>query len=185
MRNNALVIIVEGFEELEAVGPIDCLRRAGVDVTIAAAGKDLQATGRNGITLRADACLDDLEDIEYALVVLPGGPGHTRLRSDPRVIERVRKQAAAGRWVAAICAAPTILHEAGILAGRKYTAHHTIADELPDIITDRAVVTDGCVVTSRGAGTAVEFGLELVALMTNAATAREIAGSIHHRPETG
>jgi len=83
-------------------------------------------------------------------------------RADPRVDAVVRSHAAAGKWLAAICAAPTVLHAAGLLDGRRYTAHFSVAGELPDILTDQRVVVDGNILTSRGAGTALDFGLLLV-----------------------
>jgi 4-methyl-5(b-hydroxyethyl)-thiazole monophosphate biosynthesis len=91
----------------------------------------------------------------------------------------VLRQHAAGRWLAAICAAPTVLFDAGLLAGRRYTAHASVAQELPAILADERVVADGRLLTSRGAGTALEFGLLLVEKLFSGEKAREIAASIH------
>ena len=84
----------------------------------------------------------------------------------------------AGRCLAAICAAPTVLHDARLLAGRRYTAHFSVANELPDILAAERTVTDGRILTSRGAGTAVDFGLLLVEKLTTSEKSREIAQSI-------
>jgi 4-methyl-5(b-hydroxyethyl)-thiazole monophosphate biosynthesis len=90
----------------------------------------------------------------------------------------VRSHAAAGKWLAAICAAPTVLNAAGLLNGRRYTAHFSVAGELPHILSDQRVVVDGNLLTSRGAGTALDFGLLLVEKLVSSDKARDIAQSI-------
>jgi 4-methyl-5(b-hydroxyethyl)-thiazole monophosphate biosynthesis len=100
------------------------------------------------------------------------------LRADPRVRELVLRQHAAGRWLAAICAAPTVLHDCGLLAGRRYTAHFSVANELTAILADERIVTDGKITTSRGAGTAVDFGLHLVGLITGPDKSADISKAI-------
>jgi len=174
----ALIVLPQGFEEVEAVTPIDVLRRAGVTVKIASLDAKLEVTGRNGIALLADAPLDVSFSRAYDMVILPGGPGVKHLRADPRVIDLVRKQAERGSWVAAICAAPTVLHDAGLLAGRRYTAHFSVASELGAIIESERVVVDAPIITSRGAGTALDFGLELVARLVSPEAARDVRESI-------
>ena len=173
-----LTILAEGFEEIEAITPIDLLRRAGADVTMAALAEGIHVTGRNGMTLHADASLAAVETRDFDCVFLPGGPGVKHLRADPRVRSIVLRQHASGRWLAAICAAPTVLHDAGLLAGRRYTAHFSVAGELPAILTAERIVADGWILTSRGAGTALDFGLFLVEKLFSAEKAREISGSI-------
>jgi len=90
----------------------------------------------------------------------------------------VARQHAAGRWVAAICAAPTVLMDAGILSGRRYTAHFSVADELPNILSTERVVADGNILTSRGAGTALDFGFFVIEKLFSDQKAREVAASI-------
>jgi 4-methyl-5(b-hydroxyethyl)-thiazole monophosphate biosynthesis len=175
---SALVLLADGFEEIEAVAPIDLLRRAGVDVVTASLNENRHATGRSGITAHADAALSAVGDRLFDLLFLPGGAGVKHLRADPRVRAAVLAHYAAERWVAAICAAPTVLHDCGLLQGRRYTAHFSVADELPAILAAERVVTDGRVTTSRGAGTAVEFGLHLVGLLVSPAKADEIGKAI-------
>ena len=174
----ALVILAEGFEEIEAFTPVDLLRRAGVEVTVASLVENRHATGRSGITAHADCALSTVLEKTFDLLFLPGGPGVRNLRADPRVRELVLRHHAADCWLAAICAAPTVLHDAGLLAGRRYTAHFSVADELPSILNEARVVTDGKITTSRGAGTAMEFGLHLVALLTSPVRAQEIGKAI-------
>jgi 4-methyl-5(b-hydroxyethyl)-thiazole monophosphate biosynthesis len=173
-----LVPLADGFEEIEAFAPVDLLRRAGIEVTVATLNDNRHATGRSGIIAHGDVALSAVLDQSFDLVFLPGGAGVKNLRADPRVGEIVRRQHAAERWLAAICAAPTVLHDAGLLTGRRYTAHFSVANELPAILANERVVTDGKITTSRGAGTAVEFGLHLVALLTSADKAQEISKAI-------
>ena len=175
-----IVILPEGFEELEAAAPIDVLRRAGVTVTVAALGLNRRVTGRNAMVFEADCLLADLPSPAPAAdaLMLPGGPGVARLRADPRVLALVLQHHEAGAWLAAICAAPTVLHDAGLLAGRRYTAHPSVANELTAILAAERTVTDGKILTSRGAGTALDFGLALVAHLTTPATAADIHRAI-------
>lgn len=173
-----LAILAEGFEEIEAVAPIDLLRRAGAEVLTAALAEGIHVTGRNGLTLHADTTLAAVPVRDFDCVLLPGGPGVKLLRADPRIRELVIRQHAAGRWLAAICAAPAVLHDAGLLAGRRYTAHFSVANELPHILRDEKVVVDGRILTSRGAGTSLEFGLALVEQLVSAEQAFAVASAI-------
>ncbi len=175
---SVLTLLAEGFEEIEAVTPIDLLRRAGADVTLAALSDNLAVTGRSGLTLQAQTTLAAVEKRSFDAVFLPGGPGVKHLRADPRVRALVLRQAEAGRWLAAICAAPTVLHDAGLLHGRRFTAHFSVAAELPELLAAERVVIDGHLLTSRGAGTALDFGLALIEQLFSAAKSDEIARSI-------
>lgn len=179
-----LAILPEGFEELEAVAPIDILRRAGCSVTVAALGPARRVVGRNQLVLEADTLLSDLPSpsasdfAPFDCLLLPGGPGVQHLRASSIVRELVARHHAAGKLIAAICAAPAVLHDAGLLAGRRYTAHPSVANELPAILADKRVVRDGNILTSRGAGTALDFGLALVAALVSPEKSAEIAASI-------
>jgi 4-methyl-5(b-hydroxyethyl)-thiazole monophosphate biosynthesis len=173
-----LVILPEGFEEIEALAPVDLLRRAGVDVTLATQSLQRHATGRSGVTVHGDASLDEVGGTLFDMVVLPGGPGVKNLRADPGVADLVTRHHRAGRRLAAICAAPTVLNAAGLLAGKRYTAHPSVAGELPAILADQRVVTDGNITTSRGAGTALDFGLQLVEILVSSTKAAEIGKAI-------
>jgi 4-methyl-5(b-hydroxyethyl)-thiazole monophosphate biosynthesis len=175
---SVLTIFAEGFEEVEAVTPIDLLRRAGADVTIAGLGDGIHVSGRNGMTMHVDTTLATVESRDFDCVFLPGGPGVKQLRADPRVRALVLRHWNADHWIAAICAAPTVLHDAGLLEGRRYTAHFSVANELPQILADERVVADGRLLTSRGAGTALDFGLLLVTTLFSAEKSAEVARSI-------
>jgi 4-methyl-5(b-hydroxyethyl)-thiazole monophosphate biosynthesis len=175
MAKTALVILGDGFEEIEAISPIDILRRADVDVCVAGL-TGLSVKGRSNITVTADVLLQDAQNKEYDCVVVPGGPGTKGIREDGRVLELVKKHHAAGKLVCAICAAPTVLHAAGVL-GSKYTAHASVADVLPSILPDKVVV-DGKIITSTGAGTSVDFGLCIVRELVGQEKSDSIAKAI-------
>lgn len=173
-----LAILAEGFEEIEAIAPIDLLRRAGATVTTAALGATMHVTGRSGLTVHADTTLAAVENGLFDCLVLPGGPGVKHLRADVRVRSAVTAHHANGRWLAAICAAPTVLNDAGLLNGRRYTAHFSVAEELPAILAQERTILDGKILTSRGAGTSIDFGLALVELLFSKQKAAEVGVSI-------
>jgi protein deglycase len=173
-----LVILAEGFEEIEVVTPVDLLRRAGAEVSIAALGEGIHVTGRNGLTLHSDSTLAAVAGSSFDCLLLPGGPGVRRLRDDPRVSDWVRRQFDGNGWIAAICAAPVVLKDAGVLGGRRYTAHFSVASDLPEALLGERVVTDGRLITSRGAGTAVDFALLLVEKLFSPEKAAEVDRSI-------
>jgi 4-methyl-5(b-hydroxyethyl)-thiazole monophosphate biosynthesis len=173
-----LVFLAEGFEEIEVVAPLDLLRRAGAAVTTAAVGDGIHVTGRSGVTLHSDTTASAIEETPFDCVLVPGGPGVAHLRTDSRVLARLRRQNESSGWIAAICAAPVVLKDAGVLAGRRHTAHFSVASELPDALLSERVVVDGHLITSRGAGTAFEFGLRLVEVLFSADKASEVSRSV-------
>jgi protein deglycase len=173
-----LVVLAEGFEEAEAVTPVDILRRAGALVTLAALTDGIHVTGRSGLTIHADTTLAAVEASRFDCILLPGGPGVSRLRNDPRVIGLLKRQHADNGWIAAICAAPVVLLSTGILDGRRYTAHFSVLPELPNAIENERAVVDGKLITSRGAGTALDFGLLIARNLFTPEKADEVARSI-------
>lgn len=176
MKTRALCLLVDGFEEIELVTPVDLLRRAGIEVVVASLQRKT-AVGRSGIRVEADASLASLDTGAFDLLLLPGGPGVEKLRKDGRASTLAREFAMAGKPVAAICAAPLVLMDAGLLDGRRFTAHQSVRDSLPGALDGR-VVEDGILITSRGAGTAMDFGLALVARLAGQNTAEQVAASI-------
>lgn len=156
-----LVPLADGFEEIEAVTVIDVLRRAGVEVVVAALQGD-SAVGSHGLRICADNSLAEVDASEVDGVVLPGGqPGATNLRANTLLREILQRCAQADKFVAAICAAPTVLEAAGLLAGKQATAYPGEAIPSAEYLFER-VVEDGKIITSRAAGTAMEFALTLV-----------------------
>jgi 4-methyl-5(b-hydroxyethyl)-thiazole monophosphate biosynthesis len=175
--SRVLVPLAQGFEEIEAVTVIDLLRRAGIQVHTAALDGP-QVTGSHGITVGADMALDAARVDDYDMLVLPGGmPGADHLKRDARVIALLRAFAAGGRYTAAICAAPGVLAHAGLLDGRAATSFPGFLgeDSAPGIrLRTEPVVIDGKVVTSRGPGTAMEFGLALIQLLEGRAAREQV-----------
>lgn len=176
MNMKVLCLLTDGFEELETIAPVDLLRRAGVEVSIASLSGG-EVTGRNGVRLIADARLADLDEAAYDLLLLPGGPGVAKLREDGRAARLAADFVARGKPVAAICAAPLILNDAGLLEGLRFTAFPGVRGELPGCL-DEKVVEDGLILTSRGAGTALDFALAVVAKLCGGDKATAIAAEI-------
>lgn len=176
MTKHVLCVITDGFEEIETITPVDLLRRAGVQVTIAS----LQAgpvTGRCGVRLVPDVALDEVKPEVYDLLLIPGGPGVQEIRKDGRAAALAKDFHEAGKKLAAICAAPLVLHDAGLLDGRRFTSHSSTWEELPDA-EDQRVVEDGQFITSRGAGTALDFGFALVEYLVGEAAVDEVSEAI-------
>lgn len=176
-----LVPLAQGCEELEAVTIIDLLRRAGIEVVVAGLVPGIVKASR-GTQLVPDTTLDTALHEEYDMVVLPGGmPGAQHLKDDTRIIALMQKMAATGRYTAAICAAPTVLAAAGVLSGKTATAYPGFLEKmnLPDVtLSTDAVVRDGRVITSRGPGTAMDFALSLVEILSGLDTRRQIESAL-------
>jgi len=172
-----LLLLHPGCEEIEAVTPIDLLRRAGIEVTTASVTSELQIKGGRGIVLVADALFSDCGDRVYDMLVVPGGPGVEELRKHAEVLDLIRKFHSEGRWIAAICAAPLVLLDAGILSEYSITsfpgAEEELHDRVRDYVPDRVYV-DGKIVTSRGAGTSEEFSLALIRLLLDSETSDQV-----------
>jgi len=183
MAVKILIPLATGGEELEAVTMINLFRRAGFTVISAGLGSERQPVQcARGTMLFPDAILDQCLNSEYDLLALPGGqPGTDNLRRDPRVLKLVREQAESGRYLAAICAAPMVLGEAGVLAGKAATSYPGTLDSLGlpgiDHRTD-PVVVDGKVVTSKGPGTAMDFTLTLIELLAGVETRRQVESGL-------
>jgi len=175
-----LVPLAEGFEEIEAVCIIDVLRRAELEVVVAGLTSE-SVRGSHGILIGADALLEGLDIEGFDMIVLPGGmPGTTHLMEDERVLAAVRSLHAAGRSTAAICAAPMVLATAGVVSGVPVTSHPSVRARLgdADVREEPRVIQSGRTTTSQGAGTALEFALELVAELCGRAKADELAAAM-------
>ena len=175
MAVKLLVPLAPGFEEIEALAVVDILRRAGADVVLAGTVPG-PIEGRNRIKVVPDAALDAVDAASFDMVMLPGGAvGTQNLKKDPRVIKLVREMNEKGRLVTAICAAPTVLSEAGVITGRKVTSHPGVRGELKaSKVSDERVVVDGNIITSQGPGTAVEFAFKLVEVLFGANKVEEV-----------
>jgi 4-methyl-5(b-hydroxyethyl)-thiazole monophosphate biosynthesis len=188
MPKKVIVLLAEGFEEVEAVTPIDYLRRAGVEVTIAAVGKSKTVTGSHGISVNADTLIGDAPGAEtWDAVIIPGGlPGAANLAASAEVGALLKEAASAGKWVCAICAAPAaVLSPLGILAGKKYTCYPGHEEKVKKesaasgaLWLEDKVVIDGTLITSRGAGTAGLFAVAIIGRLFGEEEGEKIAQSV-------
>jgi len=175
----ALILFADGSEELEAVTVINILRRGDVEVTVAGLHEG-PLRGSRGTVLLPDTSLDKALSHQYDMVVLPGGqPGTNHLKADARVLKLVRQMHEAGKQVAAICAAPSVLAEAGLLDGKHATSFPGALDTFPKVLRQpQAVVEDGKLITSRGPGTAMDFALTLVERLAGHAKRQEVEAGL-------
>ena len=165
---SVLVPLAQGCEELEAVTVVDLLRRAGISV-VTAGLDDQPVRASRGMVLIPDVALNDVIGQEFDMIVLPGGePGATNLGKDERVTGLLQQLAQAGKYTAAICAAPRVLAQSGLLERRRATSYPgaLAAESVPGLTyVDEPVVIDGRVITSRGPGTAMDFALQLIEVL--------------------
>jgi len=175
--SKVLVPLANGCEELEVVSIVDVLRRGGVEVVTASVHDSLAIAGAHGMSFKADARLTDVEDGEYDAVILPGGgEGTENLKRSEAVTGILRRQMGAGRLVCAICAAPTVLVEAGILdENQEITCYPACQTELDRTWVDRPVVVHGNVITGQAPGSALLFGLVILQALEGQTVARKVA----------
>lgn len=176
-----LVPLAQGCEELEAVTITDLLTRAGINVITAGLDENI-VTASRGMKLVPDTKLDDVINDDFDMVVLPGGlPGADHLNNDSRIQALVKNLAANDKYTAAICAAPRVLATAGLLEGKHATSFPGALDQFPvkDLTYEEtAVVVDGQVITSRGPGTAIDFALTLIELLSGKRKRDEVEASL-------
>ncbi len=175
----ALVILAPGFEEIEAITIIDLLRRANIEVTVAGLTNGA-ITGSHQITVVPDTDIERVNHAEFDVLILPGGqPGTNNLKANSTLIEWIKERSAQNKKLAAICAAPTVLHAANITKKLKLTSYPSEKSVFTDShYLEQPVVKDGNVITSRGVGTAIPFALRLIEELTDHQTAREVAQRI-------
>ena len=177
MPTRVLVPIANGTEDIEVVCIIDTLRRADYDVTVASVEKSLQVTCSRETKVVADASIDDCAGQAYDLIACPGGiPGALHLRDSQTLADLLKTQAAQGKLYAAICAAPVVvLQYHGLLKGKRATCFPSFAPDLdnPESVADRVVIDGNCI-TSRGAGTAIEFALALITVISGKSKAENV-----------
>lgn len=167
--------LAEGFEELEAVALIDVMRRGGIDVRVAYIGESPLVLGANGITIEADNAIDHIKADEFDMMVLPGGWGGTHALAENATVISLLQEFKENKVVGAMCAAPYVLKEAGVL-GSDYTCYPGAKEEIghPGYREDSKVIVDGNVMTSQGPGTAVCFGLAIVERLVGAETMQSV-----------
>ncbi|MCM1521557.1 MAG: DJ-1/PfpI family protein [Muribaculaceae bacterium] len=177
------VFLAPGFEEIEAIAPVDLMRRAGIDVMTVAVGESRHVTGAHGITVEADLLLGDEDMSDADLLVAPGGmPGAKNLADSDKLCALFKAQAARGALVAAICAAPAVLlSHIGVLKGKNATCYPGFDDDLraggATYVSDERVVRDDNIITANGPSSAIPFGLALVEAL-RPRHSREVAAGI-------
>ena len=175
----ALVLFAQGSEELEAVSIVNILRRSGVIVTLAGLTEGA-LLGSRGVTILPDSTLDAALHGNFDMVVLPGGqPGTRHLQADARVFRLLLQMSQQDKYIAAICAAPSVLASAGLLAGKRATCYPGCMDDFPSVnLQTDAIVEDGKIITSRGPGTAMDFALLLVERLVGKEKRQEVEAGL-------
>jgi 4-methyl-5(b-hydroxyethyl)-thiazole monophosphate biosynthesis len=176
MKKNALIVLADGFEEIEAVTPIDILRRSGIQVQVAGL-RGMEVSGSRDVLIVADCLLEDADGMFDALVFPGGGQGAKNLAASETVLELIRSHHRAGKIVAAICASPAlVLAPSGALDGKKATGYPGVAPHGGKNLSwcEEPVVIDGNVVTSMGPGTAFEFSIALSRLLAGESAAEKV-----------
>ena len=177
------LLLGEGFEESEAVVPADLLRRAGVEVSLV--GLDgLTVRGSHGIAVQADLTLEEVDADAMEMLVLPGGMGGVEsIQMNLFALALIQRAWDHGCYLAAICAAPTILAHIGVLDRRKAVCYPGMEDQMGSAVVRKGerVVTDGHIVTGEAAGSAFDFGLKLVEILKGREAAEEVRHAVHYR----
>ena len=172
----AVVVLAEGFEEIEAITVIDVLRRGGVEVVAASLDGSSQVTGAHGVKVAADASFKSAASSDCDALVLPGGPGTDNLRRSHELAERLRRQKAEGRLICAICAAPTVLVEADVLDPEQHvTCYPSCVMDLDRPSANVPAVADGNVITGQAPGSALLFSLVVLKALVGDKSAEKVA----------
>ena len=176
------IMLADGFETVEALAVADILFRAGVRTDLISVTDVRHVTSSHGIRVVADLMLEDVDLSTYTVLFLPGGlPGTTNLKATPAIQAEVLRRADEGEAMAAICAAPSILSELGVLDGRHATANPAFVKAIAEggaIVHENPVVVDEFIITSRGAGTSLELGLEIVRYLLGDEVVDEVARGV-------
>ena len=176
------VLLGEGFEESVAIVPVDLLRRAGVEVRLAAL-KGKKVTSAHAVTVECDCALKDVNEQDMEMIILPGGMGGVNaISGDESALGVIQRSADRGAYIAAICAAPTILARLGLLDRRKAVVYPGMEDQMLSAVVKKGsrVVTDGHLITAEAAGSAFDFGLKLVEVLKGKETAQEVRHAVHY-----
>ncbi len=177
------VLLAEGFEEIEALTPVDFMRRSDVACDLVSTEDDLVVKGAHQVEVKADMKLADWNAEESLGVVIPGGlPGATNLRDNEKVREVVKKADEEGLLIASICAGPIVLEESGVINGRKVTSYPGFGEQLPsgEYVEERVVV-DGNMITARGPAVATDFAITIMDYLEGKEKAEELKESILYK----
>lgn len=167
MDKKVFVHLAEGFEEIEAMATIDILIRGELDVEIVSVTGEKIVKSVRGIGVQCDKLFEEVDYSEGGMIVLPGGiPGVDNLGAHAGLVEQLKAYKEQGKWIAAICAAPMILHDNGLIEGKTLTCFPGVGDDFKEAnVVKDIVAVDGKLITSQGPGTAIEFGLKILELL--------------------
>jgi len=177
------ILLGDGFETVEALAPADLLRRAGIEVALVGVEGKQVVSGQN-ITVQADLALNEVEYENMEMLVLPGGLGGVNcIHKSISAIAMINKAAELGRWVAAICAAPSILAHQGLLDRRNATVYPGMEEEMYSAVVDssRKVLVDGRFITAQAAGSSFDFGLKLIEVLHGPEAAEQVRSGVHYQ----
>ena len=178
------MLLADGFEETEAVAPLDILRRAGVEIATVSLMSDLPVRSRNGVVVQADIMFDRIDFELLEMLILPGGAGVALIADSPAAMDLIKRTWEEGKKLAAICAAPSLLAKLDFLHGKRVVCHPSVIDEvkaaggIPE--PGFAAVRDENLVTGKAAGASIEFGLKLAAVLCGEEVSEEIRRDIHY-----
>ncbi len=173
------VHLADGFEEIEALTVVDILRRADLDLITVSISDKKEVTGYHNITVMADRLFQDVDYNEIGMIILPGGPGIKNLEAHDDLKRRIIDFDLDEKYIAAICAAPSIIGKMGFLEGKKATCYPGFEKYLLGAeLSEENVVVDKNIITSRGVGTAIDFSLKLVEILKGEEFAKELSSKI-------
>lgn len=181
----AIILLANGFEEIEALTVVDLLRRADIEITTVSIESSLKVKGRSNIIVEADKALADVILEPADMLILPGGAGVHQLKKNQQVIDWILERHHNQQWLAAICAAPSVIFgQLGILKGFRATCYPTEQEGLIGAIrlTD-SVVVDRHIITSRGLGTSIDFALKIIEILVGKETSKQVSESIVYEME--
>lgn len=177
-----IVFMADGMEETECLTAVDILRRGGVTVDTVSVSDDIYVTSSHNVTVRADYLFSKADFNSCDMLFLPGGmPGVTNLGRHNGLCALLKEYAAAGKRIAAVCAAPSLLGELGLLKGKSATCYPGFEDKLKGAVyTNADVVTDGNITTGRGLGYSIDLAIEMLSLLKGKAPAEKVSAAIQH-----
>lgn len=177
------IFMADGYEEVEGLTVVDLLRRANIDITMVSLNPTKKVTGAHNIVTDTDIVFEESDFQDADLLVLPGGmPGTNTIMNHAGLDKLLKEFHAKGKYLAAICAAPTVLGQKGLLQGKNATCYTGMEEKLLGAnVMDAPVVVDGTIITSKGLGTAIDFSLSIIKSLQGVETARKIADQIQYK----
>ena len=174
------MILADGFEEMEAMSSFSLLNRGGIEVDLYGLGGK-NVSGKNGLKVTDLKPFSALNKADYAALVLPGGPHYQKLEASAELKNLIKDFLAEGKKVAAVCASPTILGHMGLLKGKTYTCFTAMNEDFGGTYSYEHAVTDGNIITGKGPGSSIEFGLEIVKQLKGEKTAQEVSKHMYYK----